>query len=208
MMKTDDSKMNGSASAITALALAGVLHALRILMPHAFPGLAGFSPVGAAALFAGAAMPRAAGGLLTTLLGLLLGDLAILAFIYQGRHGFPIYGGWYWVYGSLALATLLGRFLAGHRFGWVKAGSIAVVMTCVHWMLTNTGVWLAGGLELATGRPYPHDVAGYVRCLLNAVPYELRFLAGTLVFGGAAFAAWRLAVRARGVQIADASLRS
>lgn len=179
----------------TGLALAALLHALRVILPTAIPGLAGFSPVGAAALFAGAVLPRAGAGLLTTLVGMLLGDLAILAFVYHGDHGFPIYAGWYWVYGSLALMTVAGRALQGGKFGWLKAGGLAVAVTAGHWLITNTGVWLGGGLELATGRPYTHDLSGYLSCLANAIPYQLRFLAGTVTFGAAAFALQRLVLR-------------
>lgn len=182
----------GAPLGFAALAPAFILHTLRVLMPTAAPGFAGFSPLGAAALLAGATVPRTAGALLTTLLGLLAGDLALLAIVYQGRHGFPIYSGWYWVYGSLALITLMGRLVAGNRFGWLKAGGLAIAATLTHWLLTNTGVWLAGGRELATGLPYPHDLDGYLRCLANAIPYQLRFLAGTVTFGAVGFAAHRL----------------
>lgn len=195
-MRNTAETAKGNADGMAAgLALAALLHTLRILLPQALPALGGFSPVGAAALFAGAALPRAGASLLTTLAGLLLGDLAILALVYHGDHGFPVYRGWQWVYASLALMTLMGRALNSRRFGWRKAGAVAVAATLTHWVLSNTGVWLTGGLEPGTGRPYPADLPGYARCLINAIPFQLRFLAGTLGFGAAAFALHRFALR-------------
>ena len=190
------------ASLATGLALAALLHTLRVALPTALPATAGFSPVGAAALFAGAALPGAGAGLLTTIGGLVLGDLAILALVYRGEHGFPIYAGWAWVYGSLALMALLGRLLSGDKFGWRKAGGLALTGTLTHWLITNTGVWLAAGIDLTTGHPYTRDFSGYAACLAQAIPYELRFLTGTLSFGAAAFALHRLALGARDAKAA------
>lgn len=186
-----------SESVAAGLLVAALLHTLRVALPGMAPWAAGFSPVGAAALLAGATLPRAGASLLTTLGGLLLGDLVILAAVYHGRHGFPIYAGWPWVYGSLALITLLGRGLAGPRFGRGRALGFAVLATLSHWWITNTGVWLAGGRDLTTGLPYTGDLAGYLSCLAQAIPYQLRFLAGTVVFGSLALALHRLALVAR-----------
>ena len=180
---------------LTALTLVLALHGLRLLLPSLVPGALGFSPILAAALVAGATCGGLAPALLLTLALTAAGDLSVQHLVYHDVHGFPIYPGWEWVYGAIALAVVAGRALAGDRFSWRKFAGLSATVTLVHWLFADLGVWVAGGCGADCIREYTRDTAGFVAVMRAALPVEGRLLAATALFGGAAFAIHAAVVR-------------
>ncbi len=137
--------------------------------------LANFSPIGAMALFGGAYFNKKWKAFAFPLLMLFISDFILHQTVFKAYGNGFLYGGWYWVYGAFALMTIVGRWLLKkvtvNRF-------LFSVLTCVfiHWIVTDLGVWIGS-------KTYSQDVNGFIACLAKAIPYEWRFLAGTLVYG-------------------------
>jgi hypothetical protein len=55
-----------------------------------------------------------------------------------------------------------------------------VVITLIHWVVADIGAMYIPGL-------YPATLAGFWACLVAAVPFELKFLYGTMVYGTVMF---------------------
>ncbi|HTL08028.1 MAG TPA: DUF6580 family putative transport protein [Chitinophagaceae bacterium] len=141
--------------------------------------LTSFSPIGAMALFGGAYYKRSSWALLVPLITLFVSDTVLALTVYRSfSHGL-LYGGWYWVYGAFALMVLAGRLLL-KKVTVTNLLLAVMVITAIHWVVTDLGVWLHG---------YPHTMAGWVACLTAAIPFERNFLLGSLfysivLFGG------------------------
>jgi len=107
---------------------------------------------------------------------LFISDFILQQTIFKTYGGNGIlYGGWYWVYGAFALMTFTGRWLMKN----VTAKSFVLstlVCVSIHWIVTDIGVWY-------TSKIFSQNLKGYVDCLIIAIPYEWRFLTGTLVYG-------------------------
>jgi hypothetical protein len=149
---------------------------------HDISAIANFSPLGAMAIFGGACFNRKWKAIAFPLLTLFLSDVILHQTVFKSYGNGFLYSGWFWVYGAFALMTIAGRWI-------MKRPSLmnffGVVITCViiHWFITDLGVWM--GSEL-----YSRDMRGYFECLVAAIPYELKFLAGTVVYGGILFGAF------------------
>jgi hypothetical protein len=137
--------------------------------------LANFSPVGAMALFGGAYFNKQWKALGFPLLMLLLSDVVLQQTVFKTYGNGILYGGWYWVYGAFALMTIAGRWLL--KKITIK-NFILSVLVCVliHWTVTDIGVWYGSKI-------FSQNLQGYIDCLVVAIPYELKFLTGTLVYG-------------------------
>lgn len=136
--------------------------------------LANFSPLGAMALFGGAYFNKQWKAFTFPLAMLFISDLILHQTVFKAYGNGFLYQGWYWVYGAFVLMTLVGRTMKKvtiTRFLWS-------VITCVliHWIVTDLGVWMGSKI-------YAQNIDGFVACLENAIPYEWRFLAGTLIYG-------------------------
>ena len=141
--------------------------------------LANFSPLGAMALFGGAYFNRKWKAFAFPLLMLFISDLILHQTVFKSYSNGLLYRGWYWVYGAFALMSLVGGWLlkkvSVYRF-------LFSVLICIliHWIVTDFGEWLGS-------KRYSQDLHGFIACLINAIPYEWRFLAGTLVYGAILF---------------------
>lgn len=141
--------------------------------------LINFTPVGAMALFGGACFTGRVKPFAFPLLTLLISDLVLSYTIFaQYRTGF-LYTGWYWTYIAFALMTLAGKFMVT-EINVQRVLGAAVASTLIHWIVSDIGAW-----QMA----YPQTLAGYWACLVAAIPYEARFLAGTLMYSGIMFGA-------------------
>jgi hypothetical protein len=155
--------------AITAL--------MRILFNYNYDisPLANFSPIGAMAIFGGAYFNKKWKAFAFPLLMLFISDFVLHQTVFKAYGNGFLYRGWSWVYGAFVLMTLVGMWLLRkvtiNRF-------LFSVLICVfiHWTITDLGVWIGS-------KKYSQDVYGFTACLVNAIPYESRFLAGTLVYG-------------------------
>jgi len=142
---------------------------------HDISPLANFSPIGAMALFGGAYFNRKWKAFAFPLVMLFISDFILHQTVFKAYSSGFLYSGWYWVYGAFVLMTITGRWLLKtvtvNRF-------LVSVLVCVfiHWIVTDLGVWIGS-------KKYTQDLSGFMACLINAIPYELRFLSGTLAYG-------------------------
>ena len=137
--------------------------------------VANFSPIGAMALFGGAYFNKPWKAFAFPLLMLFISDFILQQTVFKAYGNGILYGGWYWVYGAFAIMTLTGRWLL--KKVTIK-GFILSVFICViiHWTITDIGVWYGSKI-------FAQNFMGYINCLVVAIPYEWRFLTGTLVYG-------------------------
>ena len=137
--------------------------------------LANFSPLGAMALFGGAYFNKQWKAFGFPLLMLFLSDFVLQQTVFKAYGSGILYEGWYWVYGAFALMTLAGRWLLKKI---TVRTFIASVLVCVfiHWTVTDIGVWYGSKI-------FSQNMEGYIDCLILAIPYEWRFLTGTIVYG-------------------------
>jgi hypothetical protein len=151
--------------------------ALRVTfnLNYGISPIANFSPLGAMALFGGAYFNKKWKAFAFPLGMLFISDLILHQTVFKKYGNGFLYGSWYWVYGAFALMVLLGRWLLQKI---TVAGFALSVISCVfvHWIVADLGVWIGS-------KTYSQDISGFIACLENAVPYEWRFMAGTLVYG-------------------------
>ena len=137
--------------------------------------LANYSAVGAIALFGGAYFSNNLKSFSFPVLTLLVGDVLLSQTIYKSDSSGLLYEGWYWVYGAFALMVLAGKLVMQKvNLGSFLAATFATVL--IHWIVTDFGIWWGSAL-------YPQTLAGFWTVLELAIPFELRFLAGTIGYG-------------------------
>lgn len=141
--------------------------------------LCNFTPIGAMALFGGAYFSNSWKAVGFPLLTLFIGDLILSFTVFsQFRTGF-LYIGWYWTYIAFALMALVGRLII-KKVNTSSVLTATLVCTFIHWIVSDIQAWQMGIM-------YPPTFAGYIQCLIAAIPYEGRFLAGTVVYSGLLF---------------------
>src|SRR5579883_529217 len=153
---------------LLALAIIAVAAAVRIA-PHPW----NFTPVGAMALFSGAAVRNRRLAFLFPLLALFAGD----AFI--GIHKLMAV-----VYASFAVSVAIGLWI-GERRSVTRIGLGTLLGATQFFLITNWGVW-----QFLTG--FPHTAAGLLLCW-NTLAGDAFY--ATLLFGGYALAERLLARR-------------
>lgn len=140
------------------------------LMPHMWNA----TPVAAAALLAGAVLPRK-WALGVPILGMLLGDLII------GFYHVPVM---LTVYASFALMTFVGSWLRKMQPHRLVMASLA--SSTFFFIATNFAVW-------ASANWYPKTWEGLTLCYTLALPFFRNTMLGDVFFTGAVFGAWVLA---------------
>lgn len=137
--------------------------------------VANFSPIGAMALFGGAHFNKQWKAFAFPLLMLFISDFILQQTVFRAYGKGILYSGWYWVYGAFALMTLSGRWLL--KKVTIKSFLLSVfICVIIHWTVSDIGVWYGSNI-------FAQNFMGYANCLVVAIPYEWRFLAGTLVYG-------------------------
>ena len=137
--------------------------------------LANFSPVGAMAVFGGAYFDKRIKAFAFPILMLFLSDLILHQTVYKNIGNGFLYNGWYWVYGSFALMVVAGRLIL-KTFSFGRFLLSAFICIVIHWIGTDLGVWIGS-------KKYAQDPGGFMNCLADAIPFEWRFMAGTVVYG-------------------------
>ncbi|MCL6524256.1 MAG: hypothetical protein K6T34_06300 [Thermoflavifilum sp.] len=140
--------------------------------------LANFSPLGAMAIFGGACFSNKWKAIGFPLLTLWISDVILSKLVFF-HHWQLFYAGSLFTYSAFVLMTLAGRWII-RRINVSSVIIAAVVSTFIHWIVSDLGVWL-------DGRTYPLTWEGWIACLTAAIPFELRLLAGTLVYGAVLF---------------------
>lgn len=167
------------------LLIVALVTILRTVAPFSdnFGQIANFSAVGAITLFSGTYFKNTLQSFAVPLLTLLLTDIILATTIYKEYSNGFLYEGWYWTYIAFALMVLVTRVISKkvNVLNFVF-GTIAVVL--IHWIVTDLGVWY--------GSNYPQTLAGFWAVLVLAIPFELRFLYGTVAYGILMFGAFEL----------------
>jgi hypothetical protein len=147
-----------------------VLCVVMRLLPH----VSNFSPVAAAALFAGMTIKTRWLAIAVPLAAMLVSD----AFL--GGYGWQMMAA---VYGALALPAAIGMLARKMRVAYVAIGG-ALAASLIFYVITNFAVWALSTL-------YTPDVKGLLECYVAALPFLKYTVAGDLfwsvaLFGGAA----------------------
>ncbi|KQN38861.1 hypothetical protein ASE92_05415 [Pedobacter sp. Leaf41] len=145
---------------------------------------ANFSSIGAVALFGGAYFKDHAKAFAFPLVSLFLSDFILASTIFSKYSNGFLYEGWYWTYLAFALMVLVGRVLL-KKINVVSLLSSTLAIVFIHWIVTDFGVWFQNP-------SYPQTLAGYWSCLVKAIPFEIRFLEGTLIYGAIIFGAFEI----------------
>jgi len=161
------------------LGLIGVAMITRIL-PHA----PNFTAVGAAAIFGGYMFKESWKAFLAPLLAMFISDLFINNVIYaQFTDGFMWFtGGFAFIYGAIALSTLLART---NKYGdnrLLNIASSAVGSAVIFYLLTNLGVWLGSPM-------YAPNFLGLMQSYAAGLPFLLNSLTSTLLYSAVMFGA-------------------
>jgi hypothetical protein len=168
--RTELSTRSLRADLLLAFALIALCVAARLL-PH----VQNFSPVAAAALFAGAVMGRRSLAVIVPLAAMLIGDLVLGFYHWQVMAT---------VYAALAVPALIG--MIGRRYGlWLTAIGGALGSALIFFVTTNFAVWSFSGM-------YSLDSAGLVQCYIAGLPYLKYTVAGDLLWSVALFASLTL----------------
>lgn len=177
-MNMSESKFNPRS--IILLAIIIFVSIIRIAAPLSgdFKVMANFSAVGAIALFGGAYFNNNVKAFSFPILILILSDLIIAK---SSGYGF-FYAGWYWTYiAFLAMVGVSKLIMKKVNVGTFVASTLIGVI--LHWILSDIGPMYAPSI-------YPATLAGYGQCLINAIPFELNFLYGTVAYGAVMFGAF------------------
>ena len=152
---------------------------------------ANFTPIGAMGLFGGAYFTSKWKAFAFPLLTLLISDLIINLFVFDGKYG-AMYSGWYVIYGVFALIVFYGKRILQKVS--VKNVVIASLVAAVsYWLIADFIVWIGGGIDLRTMTPLTKNWAGLVQCYVQGFPFVKNFLIGTLVYSGILFGGFELA---------------
>ncbi|WP_316810224.1 DUF6580 family putative transport protein [Pedobacter heparinus] len=158
---------------IILLLIVILVSVIRAAAPYAdnFKDFANFSAVGAIAMFGAAYFknPLKAFGL--TLLVLLLSDIFIAQ---TSGYGF-FYPGWYWTYIAFVLMIAVSRLLL-KKINVQHLITTGITVILIHWVVADISAMYIPGL-------YPPTIAGFWACLVAAIPFELKFLYGTVIYG-------------------------
>ena len=139
------------------------------LVPHTW----NVAPVAAAALLAGAILPRK-WALSVPMLGMLLSDLVI------GFYYAPVMLA---VYACFAISALLGTWVKDMKP--IKILSTSLASSTLFFIATNFAVW-------ASADWYEKSWSGLTLCYALAVPFFRNTMLGDLIFTGVLFGVWEL----------------
>jgi hypothetical protein len=140
-----------------------------------------FTPVAAAAVFAGFYFSRLAVAALVPIAILAISDRLLPAY-----DNLPVLAV---KYGALALPILFGRLLASSAGGWRSLwrwGICGLVPATLFFATTNLAVWTFQS-------NYPKTLTGLVQCYAAAMPFYRSMLAGDVFYLTLLFGCWALA---------------
>ncbi|MDX1936311.1 MAG: DUF6580 family putative transport protein [Flavihumibacter sp.] len=165
-----------------------VVAAMRIPNAAALTPWSNFTPIGAMGLFGGAYFSNKWKAFAFPLLTLLLSDLVINIFVYNGQYGI-MYSSWYWVYGGFVAIVILGRLLL-KKIKPLKLLFTGATATLVYWLIVDFGTFLVGCTNIVTGEQMDHSFSSLVKCYAQGAPYMKNFFLGTIVYSGIMFGAF------------------
>ena len=160
-----------------------------LLADHAQLPITNFTPIGAMALFGGSYFYDRSKAFAFPLLSLWIGDIFLNRYWYFDEWVI-LYDGFGWVYGSFLGMVLIGRLIKKVSVKNVVLSAVSAAL--LHWLVSDFGVWLAGGTDVTTGLPYTRNIVGLLKCYYLAIPYMQNVLIGNLVYGALFFGVFEL----------------
>ncbi len=163
---------------IALMVVVGLVRLVSIPLPN-------FVPIGALALFGGGRL-RSWRAFAVPIVVMLATD-GLLTFL---KPYSAFYSGQQWVYGSILIYVLVGRWLCQGNSP-VRIGLAALLGAVQFFLITNFGVWATGGEG-----GYPHTLAGLVACYDAGIPFfRYGTLPADLFYSGVLFGGYALATR-------------
>lgn len=154
-----------------------------------------FTPVAAAALFAGFYFRNRLIAALVPLSALAISDFAEP--VHNNR----------WVqltvWGAMLLPAVIGPWLRvaqQKRLGWRRTTVAALIPSATFFVVTNFAVWATG-----TGLSYGRGAVGLAECYAAAIPFYTNMLAGDLFYTGLLFGVWATVVGRESSRLAVSS---
>lgn len=157
-----------------------IVAALRIAALYAgsaLPEWMNFTPIGAMALYGGAYFNSRVKSFAFPLLALFISDVILSYTIYAPYRTGLLYAGWYWTYAAFALMVIVGKLLLNHITAY-RIITAVIATTIIHWLVSDIGGCVVNGAP---------SLQIYGQRLITAIPYELRFLAGTAFYSALMF---------------------
>lgn len=162
-----------------------VVALLRLASFKGIGPLTWFTPVGAMALFGGAYFKGNVKPFLFPLLTLFISDVIVSFMIFPELRSGLLYTGWYWTYLSFALMVVVAKLIL-KKVSVLNLVIAAISATLIHWIVSDIGMCVQEN----------HFSLGlYFEKLVKAVPYEIRFLQGTVIYGAILFGIFELLQR-------------
>lgn len=152
-----------------------------------------FSPVAAACVFLGAAIPQRS-RVAAMLMALMIGGDFLIDLI-TGFQWWTLRNQFVqlWVYGCVLLVAALGRRIQG-RPEWLTGVPAALVGEGLFFVITNFAVWLSGFLPAPEAPLYGLTAEGLAACFVAALPFFGRSLVSTAIYAGLFFSPWGLSL--------------
>lgn len=168
-----------------------IVGAMRIPNAAQLTPWANFTPIGAMGLFGGAYFNSKWKAFAFPLLTLLVSDLIINLFVFDGKYG-AMYSGWYVIYGIFALIVFYGKWIL-QKVSLKNVVTASIAAAVSYWLIADFTVWMGGGIDLRTMMPLTKNWVGLIQCYIQGFPFMKNFLMGTLVYSGILFGGFELA---------------
>jgi len=146
-----------------------------------FPHIPNFTPIAAMALFGSVYMNDKRLAFIVPLMAMLISDIGLEIISGWGFHNTLIY-----VYVSFALTSVIG-LLVRNKVSFMSITTASIVSSVLFFIITNFGVWAAGGFQLG--------LAGLTTTYAIGIPWFAPTLLGDLFFNGVLFGAFYLVQR-------------
>jgi hypothetical protein len=161
---------------------------VRIVFPNIEAATSGFTFLGAIALFGAAMFQNRFLSYLFPVAVIFLSDLLINKLAYKSNF---FYSDWVYTYIAFILMAVAARLLL-KKITVSKILVTAVATTAIHWVFLEVVYWLGGGMDVTTQKPLTKDLAGLVQSHIQALPFEWKTLAGTVVYSFVLFGIYAL----------------
>jgi hypothetical protein len=176
-------KINSRNQAVGLIILAAAILRLSTTLHIEYNPLVVFTPIGAMALFGGAYFTGNSKPFAFPLLTLFLSDLVLSFTVYAPFRSGLLYSGWFWIYLAFALMTFAGKLIIKHGSPTSIVWAVLVTVL-IHWLVADIGGCIkTNGTETF--------LSVYGRRLVTAIPYELRFFAGTALYSAVMFGSFK-----------------
>ncbi len=175
----------------TILGIAALIAIIGRLFPHPY----NFTPIGAAAIFAGCYLKNRNLALLTPIIMMLITDTLLQISFWMGWSAWPGYHNLMpFIYLGFGLMVLGGIFIKG-KVNLASVTGATLGGSLIFFILSNLGVWLMS---------YPiHSLATLIKCYSDAIPFFQHTLMGNVIYATLFFGAYEWVKRSQQVDIAN-----